>query len=972
MDETNDSGLNIKPLPKLGQEVGRFLIERELPRGGQARVYRAWQTDLQRAVALKLLPSSYAADDDAAARFKREIENVGRISHPNIVRVYEAGDIDGHPYFTMEFLEGQDAETIIKKGPLDPDEAASLIEAVARAVQEAHSAGIVHRDIKPGNIILRKDDTPVLTDFGLAQDLSHSAQLTRTGVSMGTPAYMAPEQARGERNRVGKKSDIYALGATLYSLLTGKRPVDGDSAYELMIKVAESTGPKWPRQAVEDVPADLRAIVEMAMQNDPAKRYDSATALADDLERFMHGEWVAARTRSPITKAWVRARRYVPVAAVVVLAVALAAGMVYTGLNPTAAENTQGALIDESGLLGDFESAGEDLEGVFEREGEGTWTKSGASVHRGPTGELVLTRTGEEPLLISPRRPICWGDFTIQIEFQVSAADGALEFLIGMPDAAAPARSAYGIALGARSRDRYELRRLGVGVYSGHRIDGAPLLADGVWYRARVGRTGPQLDFTLMEVATGLQVASFSHLDDFPALVSGEDEHGTFTRQRFGIVGEVASLSVRDATISHHDNAHGTEALLYSVGQYSEAELRVSARLATPLPDGASLEARNARAALYYLRARCRLALGLNEAAAEDIGEAKQAVVDSELRARAFLLGSRLETQRGDDAGALAQIRVARFNAPAGMNSMIFHDAYARGVELQAAEPARAMLYFDYVAANALGSPWLVCDSLYRAAMLRLESEPDRAIELLERIESANYQRFGGTFAPAMLALFDLRWQQLATVPATIELIESAEWLAESVNGYEVNNAELIPALVRAAWLARLAAEPENATLLSQAAAWLTAAEQAGSDGVWLDFQRALMLEERPEQSGGTEARIRAWRGLAEQLELDDPRHGVLSAVSEYFIGSPVDNDDIKRRGDVLRRALRRELADVPAHWFGDASADHMADYLIALYEAPGAREAAVTRLESTASGSDAGVLVLLKARADRWLPVPR
>src|SRR5690606_14277258 len=109
-------------------------------------------------------------------------------------------------------------------------------------------------------IILRKDGTPVLTDFGLAQDLSHSAQLTRTGVSMGTPAYMAPEQARGERNRVGKKSDIYALGATLYSLLTGKRPVDGDSAYELMIKVAESTGPKWPRPAIEDVPADLRAI----------------------------------------------------------------------------------------------------------------------------------------------------------------------------------------------------------------------------------------------------------------------------------------------------------------------------------------------------------------------------------------------------------------------------------------------------------------------------------------------------------------------------------------------------------------------------------------------------------------------------------------------------------------------------------------------------------------------------------------
>ncbi|MCA8918984.1 MAG: serine/threonine protein kinase, partial [Planctomycetes bacterium] len=257
MSNTSDSGLHIQPLPKLGQEVGRFLIENELPRGGQARVYRAWQTDLQRPVALKLLPSSYAANLDTTARFKREIENVARISHPNVVRVYEAGEVEGHPFFTMELIDGHDAETLIKRGAIDPDEGASIIEAVARGVEEAHQSGIIHRVIKPGNVILRKDDTPVLTDFGLAQDLTHSEQLTQTGISMGTPAYMAPEQARGERNRVGKKSDIYALGATLFTLLTGKRPAEGTSTYELMLKVAESQGPKWPRQALEDVPPDL-------------------------------------------------------------------------------------------------------------------------------------------------------------------------------------------------------------------------------------------------------------------------------------------------------------------------------------------------------------------------------------------------------------------------------------------------------------------------------------------------------------------------------------------------------------------------------------------------------------------------------------------------------------------------------------------------------------------------------------------
>src|SRR5690606_13019356 len=202
--------------------------------------------------------------------------------------------------------------------------AASIIEAVARAVHEAHAAGIIHRDIKPGNIILRKDDTPVLTDFGLAQDLTHSEQLTQTGISMGTPAYMAPEQARGERNRVGKRSDIYALGATLFSLLTGRRPVEGESAYELMLKVAESQGPTWPRHAIEDVAPDLRATVERATQNAPGKRYESAADLADDLERFRHGEWVVARTRSRLAKLWVRTRRYVPVAAVVVVTLALA------------------------------------------------------------------------------------------------------------------------------------------------------------------------------------------------------------------------------------------------------------------------------------------------------------------------------------------------------------------------------------------------------------------------------------------------------------------------------------------------------------------------------------------------------------------------------------------------------------------------------------------------------------------------
>jgi hypothetical protein len=962
MANSSDSGLHIQPLPKLGQELGRFLIEKELPRGGQARVYRAWQIDLQRPVALKLLPSSYAVDQDAAARFKREIENVARISHPNIVRVYEAGEVEGHPFFTMEFLEGQDGDTFVKRGPMDPDEAASIMEAVARAVHEAHRAGIIHRDIKPGNVILRKDGTPVLTDFGLAQDLGHSEQLTRTGISMGTPAYMAPEQARGERNRVGKKSDIYALGATLFSLLTGKRPVDGESAYELMLKVAESTGPSWPRAAIEDVPADLRAVVEMAMQNDPAKRYESAADFADDLERFMHGEWVVARTRSSFAKLWVRSRRYVPVAAIVIVTLALAAGMVYTGLNPQVSQNSEGALIDEDRLIGDDPTATpEEVEELFRRNFE----LAGGDITHRPGGEIVVTRTGDEPIFLAPREPTCWGDFNLVIEFQASETDGPLELRVGMPDDANAAGTAYSIVLQARSRDQYELRRLGVVVHSGFTA-GGPVLLDGTWYRASIQRHAETLSFSLMQLPLTFPVASFVFSDDYPALVSGRDEAGSYARQRFGISANSATLSLRDVTVSHRDGQHSTEALLFSVGQYAEAELRLSARLAEPLPASATPQQRNDRADLLFLRARCRVQMGKPEPAIADCSLAKALVTEPELRARLFLLGSALETERGEDTAALAQLRAAQFNGSTGLSARVFHEAHARAIRLQEADPARALAYLDFVTANALGSPWLVCDALYRGAQIRLadpQKRPD-AVAALERIESANYQRFGASFAPAMLLLFDLRWQDVGTDTAPVA--ETADWLATTVDGYGVDNATLVAPLVRAAWMGRVASEPGDMRLWNKADTWLSAAGKAGADPLWLEFERALMNFERPELTQGMPSRVQPWRELAAQLDVEDPAHGLMAAVADYFVSQPADAADQSRRNDVLRRALRRESAEPT--WLGEVTPEQLADYCIALYEAPADRDQAVKRLEALSSH---GVFKLLKGRASRWLPVP-
>ncbi|MBZ0137922.1 MAG: serine/threonine protein kinase [Planctomycetes bacterium] len=968
MENPSDSGLHIRPLPRLGQELGRFLIEKELPRGGQARVYRAWQTDLQRPVALKLLPNSYAADQDAAARFKREIENVARISHPNIVRVYEAGDIDGHPFFTMEFLEGQDAESMVKRGAIAPDEAASIIEAVARAVHEAHGAGIVHRDIKPGNIILRKDDTPVLTDFGLAQDLTHTDQLTRTGISMGTPAYMAPEQARGERNRVGKRSDIYALGATLFSMLTAKRPVEGESAYELMVKVAESTGPKWPRQAIDDVPPDLRAIVEMAMQNDPGKRYESAADFADDLERYLHGEWVVARTRSPLAKLWVRSRRFAPVAAVVVITLALAAGMVYTGLNPVATDNREGLILDETPLMSEFDAVGEDIETLFD---EGAWTRQNATVRRGASGELVLERSEPGPVLISPRKSACWGDFSLQTEFRVDDSDGELALLIGLPDDVDLANTAYSVVFGARSRDRVELRRLGVGVYSTYlgNPDGR-VLSDGAWYRAVVRRSGQTLEVGLFSLPALAPVVSFTYEDDFPALVSGMKDGESFARKRFGMSASADTLRIRDVTVSHRDNPHSMEALLFSLGEFGELEDRISARLTNPLGNQPGAQARNERAELLHLRARCRAAMQRDEEALADCSEAKNLITDSDLRGRVFLLSASLEARRGDDIAALAQYRVALFNGPVGggFASRVYHQVYTQALRLP---PERALAYFDFVGANALGSPWLVCDSLYRSAGLRLAADDrEQGIAALERIEGENYRRFGAAFTPAMVRLFELRWEVLAGDDSVLApLTEVADWLAGSVGGYGVDNRLLITPLVRACWAGRMGSGPGDMALWRRAGMWLESVEAAGADAVWVELLRALMNEERPEGLG--EARIMAWRELAARLKTDDPRYGVLSAVAEYFIGAPVDEADLKRRNDILRRALRKELVEVPAFWLGDAGPDRLADYCIAMVEDNFDREAAVTRLENAAAAPNAGVIRLLKGRASAWLPIP-
>ena len=276
-------------------DVPGYEIISELGRGGMGVVYKARQISLNRIVALKMLPGGAYAEQHELARFLAEAEAVAAVRHPHVVQVYDFGQCAARPYFAMEYLGGGSLVDLIRKSNrLAPASAATLVEQVARGVQAAHDLGIVHRDIKPQNVLLGDDELPKVTDFGLAKRGGRT-DLTQTGAVMGTPHYMAPEQAAGRTKFVGPAADIYALGAILYECLTGRTPFTADDTVSLLVKVVENE-PQPVRQFVPSVPRDLEAICLKCLRKEPHARYATAEDLADDLRRFLNGEPVEART----------------------------------------------------------------------------------------------------------------------------------------------------------------------------------------------------------------------------------------------------------------------------------------------------------------------------------------------------------------------------------------------------------------------------------------------------------------------------------------------------------------------------------------------------------------------------------------------------------------------------------------------------------------------------------------------------
>lgn len=296
--------------PAAGMRVkyfGDYELVDEIARGGMGVVWKARQNSLNRTVAIKMILAGKLAGSVEVQRFLREAEAAANLQHPNIVAIHEVGEHDGQHYFSMDYVEGRDLGSLVRAGAMQPQRAARYVKTIALAIHFAHQRGTLHRDLKPQNVLIDASDQPRITDFGLAKFLEDDSGLTHTGAVMGSPSYMSPEQASGRIDQVGPASDVYALGAILYELVTGRPPFREGTAMATLRKVMEAD-PTPPRKVNVNVPLDLETICLKCLEKSPQQRYHSARDLADDLQRFLDREPILARPVSPLRKviSWTR------------------------------------------------------------------------------------------------------------------------------------------------------------------------------------------------------------------------------------------------------------------------------------------------------------------------------------------------------------------------------------------------------------------------------------------------------------------------------------------------------------------------------------------------------------------------------------------------------------------------------------------------------------------------------------------
>jgi hypothetical protein len=287
--------------------VGRFQVRQVLGSGSFGTVYKAYDPELHRTVAVKVLRAGKYAGAEELERFLREARSAAQLRHPGIVPIHEIAQGAGHPYIVSDYIDGLTLADLLTGRRPTFRESAELVVRVAEALEHAHRAGIVHRDVKPGNILLDRAGQPYIADFGLARRAEGDATVTHTGQVLGTPAYMPPEQAAGEHDQVDGRSDVYSLGVVLYQLLTGELPFRGNT--RMLLHQVMHDEPRPPRKLNDQVPRDLETICLKAMAKEPPRRYAGAQALADDLRRWLEGRPILARPVGRVERAWRWCRR---------------------------------------------------------------------------------------------------------------------------------------------------------------------------------------------------------------------------------------------------------------------------------------------------------------------------------------------------------------------------------------------------------------------------------------------------------------------------------------------------------------------------------------------------------------------------------------------------------------------------------------------------------------------------------------
>ena len=282
----------IKNRDQLPRNFGDYELLEKIAQGGMGIVYKARQLSLNRVVAIKMILSGQFAGQDEIKRFHIEAEAAGKLDHAGIVPVFEVGTDEGRHYFSMAFIDGQSLSAKIHDGPLKPREAAKLTKKIAVAIQFAHDQGVVHRDLKPGNVLLDEQGEPRVTDFGLAKQVAGDSKLTTTGMILGTPSFMPPEQASGKE--IDTAADVYSIGAIMYAMLTGRPPFEASSQLETILCVLQDE-PTALRKIDKTIPKDLEAICLKCLEKESAERYATAADLSVDLQRFLVGEPIQAK-----------------------------------------------------------------------------------------------------------------------------------------------------------------------------------------------------------------------------------------------------------------------------------------------------------------------------------------------------------------------------------------------------------------------------------------------------------------------------------------------------------------------------------------------------------------------------------------------------------------------------------------------------------------------------------------------------